>query len=79
MRLLKIRWRWPWYVPKPGPPPWWQGYVFFPPTDRLSIVLSKGHIVVLDNHDQSITAYVNHGWFLNRQQFRVILHDPPEW
>lgn len=67
--------------PKPEPPPWWHGYVFWPkpgPKD-IAIVLDRGHIIVLNNEDNSITGYINHGWYLNEMQFRIELHDPPEW
>lgn len=77
LRALLDRWR----KPKLAPPPWWRGYVKFPPTldGKLSIVLSNGHIIVLDDTCNTITVYVNHSWFLNRPQFHIELHDPPEW
>jgi len=71
--------KWPWSKPAPAAPPWWQGYVKFPPTKELTIIMSKGQIVVLDDVNNKITVYVNHNWFLNRPQFVIELHDPPDW
>lgn len=70
------------HKPKPvPPPPWWHGYVFWPTPgpQEISIVMSTGHIIVLNDEDNSITGYINHDWYLNKPQFRIELHNPPEW
>lgn len=68
-----------WRKRKSPEAPWYaRGYIPFPPTPQIAVILTSGTIVRIDNINQRITIEENHGTFLNHKLFEVNLQ-PSQW